>query len=365
MQESSLHQLLVVTSLLSCSTDQARLTVSLSSSQVFKGGSVSLSCEEDDPSGWTVRRNTTRETRTQCGDGWGQTAGSSCNISYMFLWHSGVYWCESREGGTSNSINISVSDGPVILQSPVLPVMEGRDVTLSCRTKTSSDLSAGFSKDGSFIGTEPEGLMTIQRVSRSDEGLYRCTMSDGESPPSWLSVTEKPTTTPPTPSSSSGPPSSSSPPSLLDSFLRPWCLALLSFGVLVLLVLLVLLVRRCIHRKPEAAAVEVGGDDVTDDITYSDVIVSRKLQQPIRRSRESDPAAVYSAVRRTEDVTYGQIVIGDIKSNRTRESDPAAVYSAVRQTEDVTYGQIVIGDIKSNRTRELPPDPDVLYSSLR
>ncbi|XP_068569192.1 uncharacterized protein [Cebidichthys violaceus] len=339
MQESSLHQLLVVTSLLSCSTDQARLTVSLSSSQVFKGGSVSLSCEEDDPSGWTVRRNTTRETRTQCGDGWGQTAGSSCNISYMFLWHSGVYWCESREGGTSNSINISVSDGPVILQSPVLPVMEGRDVTLSCRTKTSSDLSAGFSKDGSFIGTEPEGLMTIQRVSRSDEGLYRCTMSDGESPPSWLSVT--------------------------DSFLRPWCLALLSFGVLVLLVLLVLLVRRCIHRKPEAAAVEVGGDDVTDDITYSDVIVSRKLQQPIRRSRESDPAAVYSAVRRTEDVTYGQIVIGDIKSNRTRESDPAAVYSAVRQTEDVTYGQIVIGDIKSNRTRELPPDPDVLYSSLR
>ncbi|XP_068569212.1 killer cell immunoglobulin-like receptor 3DL1 [Cebidichthys violaceus] len=186
----------------------ARLTVSLSSSQVFKGGSVSLSCEEDDPSGWTVRRNTTRETRTQCGDGWGQTAGSSCNISYMFLWHSGVYWCESREGGTSNSINISVSDGPVILQSPVLPVMEGRNVTLSCRTKTSSDLSAGFSKDGSFIGTEPEGLMTIQRVSRSDEGLYRCTMSDGESPPSWLSITGKPTTKAP-PTASTWTPSTS------------------------------------------------------------------------------------------------------------------------------------------------------------
>ncbi|XP_075941123.1 Fc receptor-like B [Anarhichas minor] len=170
-------------------TVQARLTVSPSSSQVFKGQSVSLSCEEDDPSAWTVRRNTTRGNRTQCGDGWGQTAGSSCEIIYMVPWDGGVYWCESREGGTSNSINISVSDGPVILQSPVLPVMEGHEVTLSCRTKTSSDLSAGFSKDGSLIRTEPEGLMTIQHVSRSDEGLYRCNMSDGESPPSWLSVT--------------------------------------------------------------------------------------------------------------------------------------------------------------------------------
>ena len=30
---------------------------------------------------------------------------------------------------------------------------------------------------------------------------------------------------------------------------------------------------------------------------------------------ERDPAAVYSAVKRTEDVSYGQIVV---KSNRTR-----------------------------------------------
>ncbi|KAK9525164.1 hypothetical protein VZT92_017489 [Zoarces viviparus] len=214
MQESSLHRLLVLTSLLSCSTHQARLTVSLSSSQVFYGGSVSLSCE--DSSAWTVRRNTTRGNRTQCGDGWGQTAGSSCNISFMVPWYTGVYWCESREGGTSNSINISVSDGPVILQSPVLPVMEGHEVTLSCRTKTSSDRSAGFSKDGSFIRTEPEGLMTIQSVSRSDEGLYRCTMSDGESPPSWLSVTDKLTSEAPPPVSAWTPPSTSAPPPAPD-----------------------------------------------------------------------------------------------------------------------------------------------------
>ncbi|KAA8578253.1 hypothetical protein FQN60_007324, partial [Etheostoma spectabile] len=85
------------------------LTVSPSSSQVFEGQSVSLSCEEDDSSaGWTLRRNTTRETRTQCGPDWGRPAGPSCNISFMLSRHSGVYWCESREGATSTSINITV-----------------------------------------------------------------------------------------------------------------------------------------------------------------------------------------------------------------------------------------------------------------
>ncbi|KAK5615514.1 hypothetical protein CRENBAI_026264 [Crenichthys baileyi] len=53
------------------------LTVSPSRSQFFKGDSVSLSCEEDNSSaGWTVRRNTTRGTRTQCGDGWWRKEGS-------------------------------------------------------------------------------------------------------------------------------------------------------------------------------------------------------------------------------------------------------------------------------------------------
>ncbi|XP_078020454.1 uncharacterized protein LOC144459740 [Epinephelus lanceolatus] len=110
MEESWLQWLLVVTSLLSCTTNQASLTVSPSSSQMFKGQSVSLSCEEDDSSaGWTLRRNTTKDTRTECGADWGKPAGSVCIISFIFLWHSGVYWCESREGATSKSINISVT----------------------------------------------------------------------------------------------------------------------------------------------------------------------------------------------------------------------------------------------------------------
>uniref|UniRef100_A0AAZ1XD46 Ig-like domain-containing protein n=1 Tax=Oreochromis aureus TaxID=47969 RepID=A0AAZ1XD46_OREAU len=191
---------------------QARLTVSPSSSQFFEGDFVSLSCEEDDSSaGWTLRRNTSKQQRTQCGDVWGKPAGSSCTIT-MMLHDSGVYWCESREGPISNMVNLTVTGGSVILQSPVLPVMEGDDVTLLCKTKTTpSNLPAAFYKDGSLIRKQPTGHMTIQHVSRSDEGLYKCDISGhGESPSSWITVTDKHTTTPP-PTFISNPPSTPDP----------------------------------------------------------------------------------------------------------------------------------------------------------
>ncbi|XP_017159035.1 high affinity immunoglobulin gamma Fc receptor IB-like, partial [Poecilia reticulata] len=183
--------LLALTSLLLWSTHQVRLTVSPSRSQLIRGESVSLTCEDENSSdGWTVRRNTTRGTRTQCGDGWGKPAGSTCSISYILEKYTGVYWCESKEGSSSSSsVNLTVG-GSVILQSPVLPVMEGDDVTLSCRAKSPAhNLPAAFYKDGSFIGHETTRNLTLLRVSSSDEGLYKCSISgQGESPSSWISV---------------------------------------------------------------------------------------------------------------------------------------------------------------------------------
>uniref|UniRef100_A0AAZ1XBY7 Ig-like domain-containing protein n=1 Tax=Oreochromis aureus TaxID=47969 RepID=A0AAZ1XBY7_OREAU len=336
MKETSVLCLLFLISLLSCTTNQARLTVSPSSSQFFEGDSVSLSCEEDDSSaGWTLRRNTTEGQRTQCGDVWGRWSGSSCNITIMHH-DSGVYWCESREGPISNMVNLTVTGGSVILQSPVLPVMEGDDVTLLCKTKTTpSNLPAAFYKDGSLIRKQPTGHMTIQHVSRSDEGLYKCDISGhGESPSSWITVTDKHTTTPPP--TSTPPPGST--PTTLSTSLSPPVLSVLScvgsVCVVVLLVLLVLLVRRCVQRKPEDQ--EKGRCDnsvIEDDIMYSDIRISHHHQQE--------------------------------RSSRIRDSDPAAVYSAVR-TEDVTYGQIIIKDKKKkSKMRDFKPEPDVVYSSLK
>ncbi|KAI9527234.1 hypothetical protein NQZ68_032815 [Dissostichus eleginoides] len=204
MKDTSL--LLLLSSLFCCSTNAAaRLTVTPSSSQVFRDERVSLRCE-DASDGWTVRRNTSNEKRTECGVGWGRSAGSSCNISSMDPVDSGVYWCESTEGSTSNTITITVSDRSVILQSPVLPVMEGDNVTLTCRTKEANNLLTDFYKDGVSIRTESDGHMTLLHVSRSDEGLYKCRVQNKESPESRLSVSEKPTTTMDPPTASSPPP---------------------------------------------------------------------------------------------------------------------------------------------------------------
>ncbi|XP_038126811.1 uncharacterized protein LOC119773758, partial [Cyprinodon tularosa] len=158
---------------------------------------------------------------------------------------SGVYWCwSSREGAASSSIQLTVTDGSVILQSPVLPVMEGDDVTLSCLTETTpSNLPAAFYKDGSLIRTEPKGHMTLHHVTSSDEGLYRCNIrGHGESPSSWISVEENSSTSSPTTIPS---PTSTSPPSYQ---FHPYGFLLL-FGAMVVALLVVLLVKCHMDKK--------------------------------------------------------------------------------------------------------------------
>ncbi|XP_026013262.1 Fc receptor-like protein 5 [Astatotilapia calliptera] len=117
--------------------------------------------------------------------------GSSCTFKTVYTDDSGEYWYESEEGKGSNIINLSVTAGPVILESPAVPVLMEGTVTLSCRSKTaSSNFKADFYKDGGQIHRSSTGNMTIHRVSESDEGVYKCSISGvGESPESWLKVT--------------------------------------------------------------------------------------------------------------------------------------------------------------------------------
>ena len=78
----------------------------------------------------------------------------------------------------------------MILESPVVPVKDGENVALHCRRKTPiSNLKADFYKDDVLMESSPTGEMTINNVSKSDEGLYKCSIPDaGQSPGSWLSV---------------------------------------------------------------------------------------------------------------------------------------------------------------------------------
>uniref|UniRef100_A0AAZ3NRE5 Ig-like domain-containing protein n=2 Tax=Oncorhynchus tshawytscha TaxID=74940 RepID=A0AAZ3NRE5_ONCTS len=210
----SLITTVLLSTLVYCSLGQggASLSVSPDRSQFFEYESVSLSCEvQGNSAGWRVVRNTERGILSECKTTWGELKGSSCIVS-LIPSDSGVYWCESGSGKHSNAVNITVPAGAVILESPALPVTEGDSVTLRCRYQgTLSNHTAVFYKDGSLIRTETTGEMTIPAVSKSDEGLYKCTnsSSEGESPESWMTVTARGSTP------------SSSPPKALPSPLSP------------------------------------------------------------------------------------------------------------------------------------------------
>uniref|UniRef100_A0A8P4K2C8 Ig-like domain-containing protein n=1 Tax=Dicentrarchus labrax TaxID=13489 RepID=A0A8P4K2C8_DICLA len=84
----------------------------------------------------------------------------------------------------------TIVGGSVILESPVLPVPEGENVTLRCTNKmtVSSNITAEFYKNGLLIGNSSSGNLSILSVLKSDEGLYKCSISGAQSPDSWLAV---------------------------------------------------------------------------------------------------------------------------------------------------------------------------------
>uniref|UniRef100_A0A3B4TGU5 Ig-like domain-containing protein n=1 Tax=Seriola dumerili TaxID=41447 RepID=A0A3B4TGU5_SERDU len=152
--------------------------------QLFEYESVSFSCQGLNVSaGWRVRNI---KNRTSC-----LMSTVTCTNNYTLVSDSGEYWCEAAGGERSNTVNITVTGTLIVL--PVVPVMEGESVSLRCRTrKNVSDLTANFYKDGLLIGNSSTGNITIESVSRSDDGLYKCNIPGaGESPQSQLMVTGK------------------------------------------------------------------------------------------------------------------------------------------------------------------------------
>ncbi|XP_019134095.2 sialoadhesin-like [Larimichthys crocea] len=158
--------------------------------QHFEYQSISFNCEVLDGSlAWAVKRKSSSGNIT-CGTNWGVPEGSGCRIRDVYVEDSGEYWCETKDGKTSKSVNIAVTAGSVILDIPVAPVTEGEAVTLSCRNKTPSNISASVYKNGILMKNVTTGNLIINSVSKCDEGLYKCISRAGESPESWLSVKE-------------------------------------------------------------------------------------------------------------------------------------------------------------------------------
>uniref|UniRef100_A0A669CJV0 Ig-like domain-containing protein n=1 Tax=Oreochromis niloticus TaxID=8128 RepID=A0A669CJV0_ORENI len=190
-------RLLITVLILLCAhaqkVDAVSLRVVPNKSQFFEHESVSFYCEESSHGYVLYKKN---EEVKQCNKTsrkpTASTTGSQCTIDRIYRYDNGEYWCGTAGGKRSNNINITVTAGSVILESPAVPVMEGEAVTLRCRNKTaSSNFTSNFYKDGAHVHSNATEDMIIQKVSKSDEGLYTCNISGGgQSPESWLSVTE-------------------------------------------------------------------------------------------------------------------------------------------------------------------------------
>ncbi|XP_051285363.1 low affinity immunoglobulin gamma Fc region receptor III-A-like [Dicentrarchus labrax] len=269
--------------------------------QFFEYDSITFNCEFDDSAEWRVMR-TLKETPTNISN-WVTSAGSG-TIKPAFSSDSGEYWCEDGDGLKSNAVNITVTAGSVFLESPVLPVEEGDNVTLHCqKKKSSSDLIADFYKDGLCIKTGYKGSMTLYNVSTSEEGLYKCNISGaGQSPESRLLVREPDEGTRPSPSPSPDPLTSPSPDPL-----TPLWIAGTSLLVALLLLVLGLGLLKCrTHRstedKAEGSTTRVsGGDSVLhpQDATYA-VVKKPRRGKDSGGDLDTQHNVTYASVKRKE-----------------------------------------------------------------
>ncbi|XP_019209781.1 low affinity immunoglobulin gamma Fc region receptor II isoform X1 [Oreochromis niloticus] len=247
----------------------ASLRVVPNRSQFFQYESVNMSCgEQENSSEWRVKRNTSSHINTTCPSSSNGIDESHCFISDLYPADTGVYWCESAAGECFDAITITVAAGSVILEGPAHPVMEGDTVTLHCRhnADSSSSFTATFYKNDDLIGSSSTGNLTIHRVSKSDEGLYKCNISGvGQSPDSLLVVV-----------SAAGSPDSSP-----DSSPR---VILPVVGVCLMLILLMLL---CLWRSHK--------DKVNPAVSYTDITVTQEVKPRTFRDLDSE-ATFYSTL---------------------------------------------------------------------
>ncbi|XP_038132884.1 uncharacterized protein LOC119777946 isoform X2 [Cyprinodon tularosa] len=166
------------------------LTVSPDREQHFTSESVTVNCRENSAES-RVRILTAHWSNVSYCTEWGEMNAPTCNISSDWPYKA-VYWCESESGEFSNTVNITVENGDVLLVSPVHPVTEGASVTLSCRLRGQNTLSnVFFYHNDKLVQNDSRGELKISAVSQSDEGFYKCEHSGKASPQSWMAVKVK------------------------------------------------------------------------------------------------------------------------------------------------------------------------------
>ncbi|XP_058871722.1 Fc receptor-like A [Acipenser ruthenus] len=69
---------------------------------------------------------------------------------------------------------VTLSYGLVLLQTPPQPVFEGDSLTLRCRVWSYKATRVAFYKDNEELQSRADTELNVARVSKSDEGFYKC-----------------------------------------------------------------------------------------------------------------------------------------------------------------------------------------------
>ncbi|XP_066500477.1 leukocyte immunoglobulin-like receptor subfamily A member 3 [Hoplias malabaricus] len=298
------------------------LIISPSRTQHFSTDSLSLRCEGHRYSaGWRVRRYTHSGNVSNCSS----VPGFACNISSLSTSDTGVYWCQSESGERSDPVNITVHNGPVILESPVHSVSEGDSLTLRClyHSTKSSHLPADFYKDGVFLQKQTTGEMTIHKVSKSHEGLYHCKHAEeGESPRSWISVRR----------------------SGLDGVITG-----VAVGLSVSLLLIIILGLFCYYKTNKGSLFTFFGNQW-------DTNQSRNLWGAAHCLSGSSPLQTDDSAALSSEIVYANIVTS--KKKKSKQNEDAVI------TSDVTYSEIKEESPKLHGKETRAEPSDVTYADI-
>ncbi|KAJ8007905.1 hypothetical protein DPEC_G00099030 [Dallia pectoralis] len=343
---------------------QSSVSLSPNRTQHFTLKSLYLSCDQKGNStGWRLMRYTETGVKSGCSSNWRSITGSTCNITSTSTGDSGVYWCESGSGQSSNAVNITVSGDDVILESPAHPVTEGNSVTLHCiyRYQPQTNTKVDFYKDGVLIRNGTTGEITIPTVSKSDEGFYKCKSDQRESPESWMTVRS---------------------PRFSTSVLVGVGVSLVAAVLLTLFLVLLCQYKNnngpCFNKKCKPIHNQSTNQDPqqdqgptqvqSPDAGYTD---NDNIYHMINHigNNDKDCAGVSVAIG-SGDVTYAQIQLKKLdKKRKGKPADPNeySVYSElkiVEATGDVTYAQIQPKKLDKKRKGK-PADPNSVYSELK
>uniref|UniRef100_UPI0037E85C79 Fc receptor-like protein 5 n=1 Tax=Semicossyphus pulcher TaxID=241346 RepID=UPI0037E85C79 len=340
----------------------AYLTVTPNSVQQFLSDSVLINCEGNSTQ-WRVRWFPEDYNLVYCSQ-WGTMTGSTCTIrTYSTSNH--VYWCESGSGKFSNAVNITKESSDIILVSPVHPVTEGMSVILSCKWKTYGVPDVFFYRNDKVIQNDTRRELNISKVSKSDEGFYKCQYSGKESSQSWMSV--KAAVAVPRPEKSSFP-------------VIPVTVALICGITLIFLLLLLYFYRRS---KKSSFIRSVQSESTSQSSAVNNVGDQQGAHHDAYAPPLHGTVCLYESIKSPEgtangagqlqDVTYSLVELKNIrKKGKTHEQNESTVYSDVKMgaaDDGIMYADVTCnntGKGKKKKGKSSPaPTEESYYSEVK